>query len=87
MSLLDKFKFIPASDPMIEDDQYVLIADEAYHVQSHPALLYFCASCLKDYGGGATKRILFRDLGEFKSLNAALKKCVETWESEKNEKN
>ena len=86
MSLLDKFKFVPASDPMIEDDQYVLIADEAYHVQSHPANLYFCASHLKEGGGGSFKRVLFRDLGEFKSLNAALKKCVESWESENGKK-
>ena len=71
--LLERFKFIPSSSPDVEDDQYVLKADECYHVQCHPAGFYYSASYLKDIGDN---KVIFRDIGTFQRLETALKNCV-----------
>jgi len=81
--LKSQFEFKPSSNPDVEDDQYVLKADECYHVQCHPAGFYFTASYIKDIGDN---KVIFKDFGTYKTLDSALEGCIKRWEIQ-NEKN
>ena len=75
--VLSQFEFKPSSSPDVEDDQYILKADECYHVQCHPAGYYFSAAYIKDIGDN---KVIYRDLGTFKTLDNALRGCIMRWE-------
>lgn len=75
--VLSQFEFKPSSNPDVEDDQYILKADECYHVQCNPAGFSFSAAYIKDVGNN---KVEYRDLGTYKTLPNALRQCILIWE-------